>query len=381
MRSSILVALFIGAFSFLQAQIQSGTLTHDGEVRDYFFYLPSDHNSTDKYPLVLNLHGRGSNAGQQQFLTDMNAVAEANGFITVNPDAISNEWNLLVGLGGVDDVGFLSALIDKFVADFGADPNRVYSAGMSLGGFMSHTLACEITDKVAAIASVTGSMAAPVFSNCTPTRPIPVMQMHGTADSVVQYTGAPEYAPIEDVVAFWVGHNNCPTTPEIASVPDNDMTDSTTAMKSTYSWGDDSSQVIFYRIEDGGHTWPGGLTLLLPGIGFTNQDYVASEVIWDFFDEYDINGKRDKTATSIKSLRPATEVLAFPNPFNESLKLSAVEQGATIRITDINGLIVLQEVSSNSNTRLNTANLASGTYFLTIEGNNGTSIQKIVKAN
>ncbi len=367
--------------SFLLAEAQSGSLTHDGESRTYIYNLPPGHDASGSYPLVLNLHGFGSNNLQQRFYSEMNTESDANGFIVVYPlglapNGLDNAWNSGWGTG-VDDIGFLDKLIDEFINNFGANPDRVYSTGMSNGGFMSYTLACELEDKIAAIASVTGSMSVTTFNTCNPTRAMPVMQIHGTNDLTVPYIGNSTMTHVDTIMAYWAGNNNSPTTPTVEAVPNTVLEDSTTSEIYTYGYGDDSTQVILYKVTDGGHTWPGAFDLL--GIR-TSQDFRASAVIWEFFDEYDINGKRDKTVTSIRNERPEVQVNAYPNPFQESLTLTNVSAQATISIVDINGKVLIQEDVVSGSIHLNTAELATGTYFLTIDSKEGSSIQKVAKA-
>ena len=252
------------------AQTQTGSFTYDGLVRNYRVHLPT---SCLGLPLVFNLHGLGSNAAQQEFYSGFNSVADANDFILVYPDGINNEWNI-TGTG-VDDVGFISALIDSMKKEHDVDLNRVYSTGMSMGGFMSYRLACQLSDRIAAIASVTGLLA--TFP-CSPSRSVPVMQIHGTADGTVAYSG------VNSTVSFWVGHNNCPANPVVTNLPDIDMNDGSTVTKSYYGLCDDSTEVILYTVNNGGHTWPDATI----DIGVTNHDFNASSEIWDFFKKYDL---------------------------------------------------------------------------------------------
>ncbi|MBK9457533.1 MAG: hypothetical protein IPO24_19130 [Bacteroidetes bacterium] len=128
-------------------------------------------------------------------------------------------WNIFGAPGtGVDDVAFLSALIDSLDAEYNIDLNRVYSTGMSNGGFMSHALACELSNRIAAIASVTGSIDKDRMPFCDPQHNTPVMQIHGTADETVPYDGNFEFLPVDSVVSYWVKQNHCDATPEFTEV-------------------------------------------------------------------------------------------------------------------------------------------------------------------
>ena len=143
---------------------------------------------------MVNLHAAGATGQQQAALTNYDAVADAYGFAAVYPDGIDLSWADGRGASepdrrGIDDVGFLSALIGKLVGDFGIDPGRVYVTGLSAGAFMANRLACDRADLIAAVAPVAGTLGVNV--PCNPSRPVSVLQTHGTADPVVPYDGGP----------------------------------------------------------------------------------------------------------------------------------------------------------------------------------------------
>ncbi|MFT4537399.1 MAG: polyhydroxybutyrate depolymerase, partial [Saprospiraceae bacterium] len=196
--------------SYISAQTTTGTIQHDGLTRDYILHLPTGYDANESYPFVYNLHGFGSNAQQQQFYSAMDITADDNGFIVCYPNGIDNSWNVGWDFGSnADDVDFLLTLVDALAVDYNINYERLYSCGMSNGGFMSYKLACEKSDEFSAVASVTGSIVPSELAVCDPVRRIPVMQIHGTADPTVAYNGSNIGAPIEDVVDFWVGNNAC----------------------------------------------------------------------------------------------------------------------------------------------------------------------------
>ncbi len=288
--------LFILIYSYSEAQTFS--FTYDGLLRTYVVYTPTDYNPEISYPLVFNLHGLGSNALEQEYYSGFDFVADTAGIIMVYPNGVDNEWNIF-SVNGVDDVGFISALIDTMAANYNIDQDRVYSTGMSMGGFMSHRLACELENRIAAIASVAGVLA---FSPCEPSRPMPVMQIHGTSDDVVPY------AYVEATIAHWTSYDNCPADPVITELPDIDTTDGCTVTLSTYGLCDDSTEVRLYTINGGGHTWPGATVL----IGVTDMDINASVEIWNFFRKY----RLPLDVSVSENDMPAGSVTFYPNPFN-----------------------------------------------------------------
>ena len=293
MRKILFIILSSPFFLFCQ-QVTENTITHNGLERSYILYVPESYAPNTETPLILNLHGYSSNAGQQMIYSNFYPIADEEGFILVHPEGTTDIngfqfWNS-GNLSEIDDVGFLSALIDQIALEFNINLNRVYSMGMSNGGFMSYRLACELSDKIAAIASVTGSMSTNQITSCNPERPVPVMQIHGTADPTVLYEGNNLLGiePIDNVIAFWVNFNSCNTAAEYYDIPDVNLLDLCTAEHYIYQNGTNDSSVELYKIIDGGHTWPGALIPLT--LNNTNQDFNASEKIWDFFNQYDING-------------------------------------------------------------------------------------------
>lgn len=268
----------------------NGSFVHNGINRTYRLYIPESYNPGNQAPLVMNLHGYGSSNIEQEFYGDFRPIADTAGFLLVHPNGTpdnfnTNHWNTF-GTSTVDDVGFLSALIDTLAANYNVDLERVYSTGMSNGGFMSFHLACFLSERIAAIASVTGTMTPSNFNNCDPQRPVPVMQIHGTLDGTVPYNGNFFFVPVQSLLDFWVTHNNCDPEPIITEVPDIDPTDGCTAENHLYPNGDNGSVVEHNKVLGGGHSWPGAPV----NINITNMDFSASEEIWRFFRQYTLDG-------------------------------------------------------------------------------------------
>lgn len=292
MKKLLAFLICLPLFTFGQQTINA-SITHGGLQRDYILYVPASYSAATSVPLVFNFHGYTSNANQQMWYGDFRPIADTEGFIIVHPEGTldnsgTSHWN--VGWGGstVDDIGFTESLIDNLSASYNIDNNRIYSTGMSNGGFMSYQLACELSDRIAAIASVTGSMSTNWFNNCSPNHQMPIMEIHGTAD------GSVPYATIPSIMDFWTNFNNCNNTPIITNVPDINTNDGCTAEHQIWENGNNGSTVEHYKIIGGEHSWPGAL---FPN-GVTNQDIDASEKIWEFFSKYDINGLISPTSIS-----------------------------------------------------------------------------------
>lgn len=346
----------------------TGTIKSGGLTRDYRLYIPAMYTGSTTVPLVLNLHGYTSNAAEQEFYGNFRPIADTANFLIVHPNGTIDPqgnrfWNTFGTGSTVDDVGFLSNLIDSLSAKYNIDPNRIYSTGMSNGGFMSYSLACERSDKIAAIASVTGSMITPKLNACDPQRPVPVMEIHGTADNTVPYNGSAlsGFVPIPTLVAAWVQKNGCNPTPIFTPVPDINTTDGCTAEHYLYTGGDKGSTVEHYKIIGGGHTWPGQL---FP-IGVTNQDINASKEIWRFFSQYRLNLLTDVSTPEI-----AEETWSvFPNPARDMLTLrpNTEKPAGQVRIFDALGRLKHIVPAGNDQINIETGAWASGVYFIVIE--------------
>ena len=236
-----------------------GMLTFDGLQRSYVLHVPPGPPAG----LVINLHGAGMTGADQAGLTNYNNVADRYGFVVAYPDGIDLSWADGRGASipdrqGVDDVGFLSALIDRLSADFAVPPGRVFVTGMSAGAFMANRLACDRADLVSAVAPVAGTLGAGV--PCAPSRPVSVLQIHGTGDEVVPFGGGPmvgrggpsEIVSAPALVERWRQADACPG-PLVAQ-------GATGPVQRTDAAGcAGGTEVALLRIDGGAHIWPTAL--------------------------------------------------------------------------------------------------------------------------
>lgn len=358
--------------------IQAQSIVHDGLTRTYSVYVPAIYDSTQATPLVFNLHGYSLAGWMQELYGDFRSIADTANFIIVHPDgtrnAIDNQtfWNAGFMPASVDDVGFIEALIDSLSEKYTIDSNRIYSTGMSNGGYMSYELACQ-SKRFAAIASVTGSMTKKTKNNCTPQRAVPVMQIHGTADSSVMYEGDSliNSLHIDTIVRYWVANNICDTSPRVSIVPDIDRTDGANAVHYVYQNGTNGATVEFFKVFGGGHTWPGASY----NIGVTCKDFSASEEIWRFFSQYTLN-QFHTTATEKVQNRHVSDLRVYPNPSSSELILSLEELPIkSVRLYDLNGrLRIAKDNINQTNTSIAIQDLPKGLYLLCV--NNGITLQK-----
>ena len=375
MKYTTVILLFTGfVFSISAQQTINASITHDGIERDYILYVPEIYDGSTAVPLVLNFHGFGSSASQQMFYGDFRDIADTEGFLLVQPEGttfIGNQfWN--VGFPGlsstIDDVGFTEALIDELATLYTIDLDRVYATGMSNGGFMSFLLACQLSEKIAAVASVTGSMTQDTFDDCNAQLPTPVLQIHGTEDDVVLYNENNLSLPIPDVISYWVDHNNCETTPTTTTLPDLDVSDGSTIEYSVYEDGDNGITTEHMKVIGGGHTWPGSV---LNSAG-TNQDIDASMEIWLFFSRYDINGLLSTDDYENK------HVSIYPNPTQSKINLSLnYAREVHYKLFSPLGKQLMTGTITSGNEEIDISHLPSNIYFLKV----GNQFFKVLKTN
>lgn len=282
-------------FLLFSQQTLTQSITHDGLQRDYILYVPATYTGDEAVPLVLNFHGYTSNAKEQMGYGDFRPIADTAGFIIVHPQGTLLDGKTHWNVGGwtlaskIDDVGFTAALIDSLSASYNINQNRIYATGMSNGGYMSFLLACQLSNKIAAIASVTGSMTIQTYDACDPQHPTPVMQVHGTKDGTVPYEGNPFWTKsIDDVMTYWISYNHCKKTPAATQLPDVNTSDGSTVEHLIYEKGDQHATSEHYKVTGGNHKWP----LLKGGGPGTNHDFNATLEIWRFFLRYDLKGLR-----------------------------------------------------------------------------------------
>jgi polyhydroxybutyrate depolymerase len=281
------------------------------------------------------------------------------------------------GASTVDDVAFSSALIDSISAQYNIDQDRVYSTGMSNGGFMSFKLACELSDRIAGIASVTGSILPLTLSNCNALHSTPIMQIHGTTDGTVPYNGGAGWTePIGSLVDYWANFNNCTATPVIENMPNISVVDGSTVEKFSYLNGYNCTEVIHFKITNGGHTWPGSV---FPSAG-TNYDINASIEVWNFLSKYNINGliSCGNVGINEETLNPSLSV--YPNPAENKLQIDGLENLNDLRklvITDLSGAVLITAESADNG--IDISELSCGFYLIHIEHATGKRSIKFTK--
>lgn len=288
------------------------SMTYDNRIRTYGVYLPSVYNTRSPLPLVIALHAGGSNTKGQIWQScpggDTNdpgcftALADREKFMMVFPEADKiggiRSWNAGFCCGAqkqekknVDDIGFLRALIDRLIKDYAIDTRRIFVTGFSGGAMMAHRVGCELSDVVAAIAPVAGSI---VTTDCSPPQPVPILEIHGTTDSYVPFGGGAGvdntiFNSIPDTMVGWANRNGCDSGGLLLAenIP-NIVDDGVTITRESYPNCSNNADVVLYMAEGGGHAWPQGYGFLRDA-GIIPQDMNANKVIWNFFKNHTKN--------------------------------------------------------------------------------------------
>ena len=348
-------------------QTLNESFLHNGVQRDYTIHIPTNYVQGNAVPLLFCFHGYTSNAGNIMFYSNFNAISDTANFIVVYPQGTllsgSTHWNVGGWTTGstADDIGFTEAMIDSISADYSIDPKRVYSTGMSNGGYMSFLLACQLSSKIAAVASITGSMTPQMYNACNPQHPTPVLQVHGDADGTVPYNGDPTWTKsITDVIAYWVDYNNCDTSASINSLPNINTGDGSTVDQFVNTNGDNCSSVEHFKVYGGDHDWPGA---------WGNMDMNASIEIWRFLSRYHINGLIGCSTTStIENEGSQINSKVYPNPFGDQLTIETNFTNAReFNIYSVHGeLLLTGQLTANVST-IDLSSLAPNVYILKAE--------------
>ena len=258
------------------------TIDVGGVERGYRLGVPRRSDNRTPQPLVLNLHGSGSNAVEQSAYSQLPRVGGERGYVVVTPDAINGQWQLFPTDGSAGtDLAFAKALLDRIESELCIDTGRVFATGISLGSAFATDLACTLTDRIAAVGNVAEEV---VFPPCE--RELPVIAFHGTADKVVPYkegdvpagqanAGLPG---TEHNMAGWAALAHCDPTPTTTSV-------GTEVQHAAWTGCAKGAAVELYAVRGGGHTWPGS-PVTVDYLGHTTDQIDATALILDFFDAH-----------------------------------------------------------------------------------------------
>lgn len=357
----MLVAL---VFGLALAHDMTGGFEYGGLPRTYLLHIPPADNDQDSLPLVLNLHWGGGSPVEQATFSAMNPKADSEGFFVVYPAGTIvpfgwRGWNSSACIDTeVDDVGFISALIETLKANYKIDTLRIYATGFCNGGMMVQKLACELSSTIAAFATVAGGLTEDNWATCTPDRLIPLIHFHARNDPSVPYNGGWYYdchwPPVDSFMNHWVMVNSCDPRPDSFY---NDKG----ALRQRWSRTDDSCEIILWTTDDGSHYWPGSSQ--------GTKDISANAEMWDFFVAHPMPIPEvaiGENPMPMIALDPGN-----PNIFRDNIQIRfslREPEHLCLEVYDLLGSKVLTAVNrvlaaGEHNVFLNSADLASGVYF------------------
>lgn len=269
------------------AGLTTQTLAHDGVTRTYLQYIPAGWTGQPPAPVMLNFHGNGGDAEGHLAWTDMRTLADTHGFILIYPQGLllngDTHWNPILpsaeNKSDADDFGFVGALLDALGASYTIDADRVYATGYSNGAGLAYGLACYLSDRVAAVAPVSGSMYVEMAGNCAASHPTAIAIFNGTNDNIRPYDGFPGWLlPVEDAVDWWVDYNGITAAPTVDSFPTNGVT----VERHSYTGGDAGVGVTLFKVIGGDHVW---FDINVEGVN-------TSALVWSFVSRYAKSGLR-----------------------------------------------------------------------------------------
>jgi polyhydroxybutyrate depolymerase len=275
---------------------QVRSIEFEGRTRTYLVHVPRTYDPPRPSAVVLAFHGGGTNAKMMVRFSGLSETANRAGFLVIYPNGSGRNPNFLTWNVGhccghamrenVDDVGFARAVLDDLDRIASMDATRVFATGISNGGMMAYRLASELSDRIAAIASVAGPVETDTIR---PTRPVSVLHFHGTSDEFVPFGGGRgkkslsqcDFRSVEVSVGLWIASNKCPANGVETSLPNRNH-DGTTVAVTSWGPGNDGSEVVLYTIQGGGHTWPGRIPPTAY-LGPSTTEISANDLMWAFF--------------------------------------------------------------------------------------------------
>lgn len=296
--------LFVASIS-LSAQLRTERyfVEHAGKDRAYEIYVTKSFNPDKEYPVVLILHGGGGQASGiiRNTRGRFNQLTEKESFLAVYPEGFERSWNDgardTFGVArkmNIDDVGFISKLIDELHQKYNADLENIFACGISNGGFMVQRLAYELSDKIAAIGVVAANLSEVQSQEKFPENPVPAIFINGTEDPLVPYDGGyvtvfrqkrGKILNVPETIKMWREINGCSNKITEEKFLDRNKRDNCSAVKTVWQNPDNEQvKVAAIKVINGGHTWPGSRQNLPRRlVGNTNHDFNGSDEIWSFF--------------------------------------------------------------------------------------------------
>jgi|GEM_PF-429895 Poly(3-hydroxybutyrate) depolymerase len=394
LRYMLFVALVISSLTIRAQQAQMKTITYDGVQRQWLQYVPSSYNATNPTAVIFLLHGLGDTVQNAFNLSGLKPIADKWGWILVVPQALAANisimgypmnlgtmWNAGISCtlygttiapnSTVDDQGFLMTLLDTMESNYNISTDSVFFGGFSMGGFMSHTMGINHSDRIKAIAAVSGTISSTMQSR-TPINNLRVLHIHGTKDSVVSYTNAS--FPVnglgtfslglsaQQTVDYWIEFNSC--NPNAAqSTYSNRCNDSLSFERYDYTGENNGSQVSFIKVIGGTHSW----------YSDTNTyDISYAQELYKFF------AGKDFINVSLAQEPPKQEFSICPNPASSNIRISASSPILSTEICYIDGKVIRTYNSKSTTIKIDITDIKSGFYIIKIRTTKGVVTKKLI---
>ncbi len=379
-------------------EVLARSFMHGGVMRSYRLYVPHAYDGQGDWPLVVNYHGHGSSPDLQMLThTKMNAIADTAHFLVAYPQGLPTSipgfgaksgWKVPGYTSNFDDVDFTDSLIQHIRNDFTIDSRRIHATGWSNGCTFAFWLAMKHPDVFASVGGVAGPMTFAMVDSFNTIRPFSTLLMHGTADPVTPFDGNNLFMSAPATQSFWAAQNNCSSDSVVTQLPDLVTSDNCDVTLIEYVNCDANTEVLFYRINNGGHPWPGTAPSFPPSFaGFTNRDITGSLEIWNFFKRNPHPGPVDDIVENDENLSKDFQLFQnYPNPFNPSttIAFSLPQPGfVTLTIYNISGervtTLISESLAAGSyQYNWNAGGMASGVYFYQLQTDKFTQTQKLV---
>jgi polyhydroxybutyrate depolymerase len=383
----------LNLFSQGNGTFQQFDLEVDGLTRQYKLYVPEGHDGTEAWPLVFNFHMANSNMNEQIDISEMYLVADTAMFLIVYPQGlpvlfrpyaeygIVPGWNIPdLNVADQDDISFVREIVEDISDNpsYMIDQRRIHATGISSGGALSCFLAFNLSELIASVASVASPITDTLINYiCSPVRQISVLHIQGTDDPALPAVGWPEFGifPLMGVTDYWANVNGCNDLADSTQLEDIDQNDNSTVTLFDYNGCDQETEVKLYRINGGGHTWPGGWSPN-SGLGSINKDINASSEIWSFFKR----NPHPKTTLYNSEKLKTTLLDIYPNPTSGKLNITtSISEYFNIEISALNGQVLLGGELKGTTQQLDLSSFREGVYFITIRSKDFVTTRKIIK--
>ena len=369
-RGLFLTVLLVVLFISVGVYAQYDTLNYEGLDRTYLLHVPSSYDGSSSVPLVLALHHAGGEGSDFESISGFSDKADANNFIVVYPNGIDNSWNAGNCCGTamedtIDDVGFISVLIDTISENYNIDSARIFAAGFSNGSIMAYRLAAELSDKIAAIAAGSGQM---MLDECNPSRGVPIMHLHALDDGAVPYEGGSAsgyvFPSVESVIDIWVGINNCETNPDT-------VVNTGSLMVRKWEAQSSNADIVLFTTPTGGHSWLSGIP--------------ATDSVWAFFDAHPLDPATGVPENIAVSAGPILKQI-YPNPSNHKTSVGFSlprKERVILKVFDQLGgevaVLLDKEMAAGEYTvDFDLRSIPTGVYFFRIKAGTFSDSKKLV---